>query len=52
MSCELVLLDGAKLLVSVEPGEKLTEEDKKSLEEYVRFCRERRDKIKRKVVRG
>ncbi len=49
MPCEQVRMkDGTVLLANVKPGEKLTDEDKRALDEYVQFCRERRAKKRRK----
>lgn len=49
MSCESVKLsDGSVVLVNVKAGQKLTEEDKQALKEYVEFCRKRAAKKKAK----
>ncbi|MBZ5579545.1 MAG: hypothetical protein LAP40_23540 [Acidobacteriia bacterium] len=43
MACEPIRLkDGTVVLANVKPGMKLTEEDRRVLEEYAEFCRERR----------
>lgn len=45
MSCEPIkMADGTVVLANVVPGQKLTEEDKRVLAEWVQFCRDRRSK--------
>ncbi len=42
MSCEEIKMpDGTVILAHVKPGEKLTDEDKRILAEWVEFCRNR-----------
>lgn len=45
MSCEPIRMeDGTIVLANMKEGETLTDEDKKGLEAYIQFCRDRRAK--------
>lgn len=48
MSCKPIRMkDGTVVLVDVKPGEELTDEEARVLEQYIQFCRDRRERRKR-----